>query len=201
MSIPVSLALDKLQGEFGVFMGSLVPTLIRVKAMITEVKEDSECCSKGYATAYLNGIEKRFGQIMKIDDKNPSDYFRWVDQDLHSKLKKQFVLRATAFVKKCSTTDTPVSQEDELDPFYDFGNSAITTMSNGKNDTAASIYKASMLSQYPTVEKMFRRYNTSLPSSAPVERVFSYAGMILSPKRTNLTDSNFEKLVLLKCNN
>ncbi|ODM87219.1 putative AC9 transposase [Orchesella cincta] len=73
-SRPVSLALDKLQGEFGVFMGSLVPTLIRVKAMITEVKEDSECCSKGYATAYLNGIEKRFGQIMKIDDKNPSDY-------------------------------------------------------------------------------------------------------------------------------
>ncbi|ODM87580.1 hypothetical protein Ocin01_19102 [Orchesella cincta] len=44
-------------------------------------------------------------------------------------------------------------------------------------------YKAFNAFTVPTVEKMFRRYNTSLPSSAPVERVFSYAGMILSPKR------------------
>lgn len=47
---------------------------------------------------------------------------------------------------------------------------------------------------------IFIRFNTVLPSSAPVERLFSIAGLILSPKRLNLTDELFELLLLLKKN-
>ena len=38
------------------------------------------------------------------------------------------------------------------------------------------------------------------PSSAEAERLFSTAGTILLPKRSSLTASNFEQLVLLKGN-
>ena len=61
--------------------------------------------------------------------------------------------------------------------------------------------KIEMLQEYPTVKKMFIRYNTPLPSSGAVERVFNFSGMILTPKRRSISDDLFEKLTLLKCNN
>ena len=56
------------------------------------------------------------------------------------------------------------------------------------------------LDRYPTIKKLFRRYNTTLPSSAAVERLFSFAGMVHTPKRSRLSDSKLEELVLLKAN-
>ena len=48
--------------------------------------------------------------------------------------------------------------------------------------------------------KLFRKYNTPLPSSASVERVFSYGSDILRPKRAALAAPNFEALVFMKSN-
>ena len=48
--------------------------------------------------------------------------------------------------------------------------------------------------------KLFLKYNTPLPSSAAVERLFSSAGDILRPKRSILTNQNFEKLVFMRGN-
>ncbi|XP_045026168.1 uncharacterized protein LOC116917739 [Daphnia magna] len=47
-----------------------------------------------------------------------------------------------------------------------------------------------------------REYNSALPSSAACERLFSTAGLIFVQKRSNLSDSNFDKLqtVFLKQN-
>jgi hypothetical protein len=47
---------------------------------------------------------------------------------------------------------------------------------------------------------LFIRYNTPVPSSAAVERLFSMGSDILRPKRSSLTAKNFEKLVFLKGN-
>lgn len=57
-----------------------------------------------------------------------------------------------------------------------------------------------ILEDYPLIKIIFMRYNTSLPSSAPVERLFSFATYINSPRRHALSDKLFEKLVLLKGN-
>jgi len=54
------------------------------------------------------------------------------------------------------------------------------------------------LNQFPHVKQLFLKYNVVLPSSATVERLFSFAGMINTPKRSNLSDKTFEKLVFLR---
>ena len=55
-----------------------------------------------------------------------------------------------------------------------------------------------ILHMYPSVKKLFLEFNAVLPSSAPVERLFSFAGMITRPNRRRLSDKLFEQLLLLK---
>jgi len=50
------------------------------------------------------------------------------------------------------------------------------------------------------IKKLFVTYNTTLPSSAPVERLCSSAGLIDTPRRNKLTDKMFEMLLMLKVN-
>jgi hypothetical protein len=57
-----------------------------------------------------------------------------------------------------------------------------------------------VLNAYPIIKKLFLKYNTALPTSAAVERIFSLGGRILSPLRTKLGDFNFESLMFLRSN-
>ena len=43
----------------------------------------------------------------------------------------------------------------------------------------------------------FKRFNTAIPSSAAVERLFAIGSDILRSKRSFMTKENFEKFVLL----
>ena len=56
------------------------------------------------------------------------------------------------------------------------------------------------LNKYELIKNVFLRYNSAIPSSAPVERLFSVAGLIETPRRNRLSDLNFEKLLLMKLN-
>ena len=71
----------------------------------------------------------------------------------------------------------------------------LTQFLNDKHSTSLK-----SLDNYLTMRKAFIRYNTSLCASAPVERLFSFAGFIHSPARGCLSDRLFEKLVVLKGN-
>ena len=57
-----------------------------------------------------------------------------------------------------------------------------------------------MLKNFPSIEKLYRKTNTVLASSASVERVFSQAKRVLRDNRSNLSDKNFELQLLLQCN-
>ena len=55
------------------------------------------------------------------------------------------------------------------------------------------------LLDYPTIAKAFMKANSTLPSSAAVERLFSIAGMILTPRRCKMSDVLFDRMIFLKC--
>ena len=46
----------------------------------------------------------------------------------------------------------------------------------------------------------FKRFNTAIPSSAAIERLFAVGSDILRSKRSSMTKENFEKFVLLREN-
>ena len=57
-------------------------------------------------------------------------------------------------------------------------------------------HKFLMLHRYPSVRTVFVRFNMAIPSSGPVERLFSFVGKIHTPARTKLTSNNFRKLLI-----
>ena len=56
------------------------------------------------------------------------------------------------------------------------------------------------LFKYPSILRVFMSYKVGLPSSAPVERLFSRGSLTLSDLRGRLSDSNLEMLVLFHYN-
>lgn len=58
----------------------------------------------------------------------------------------------------------------------------------------------SILNSYPEVRKMFVKYNAALPSSAVVERLFSKALIVYTPRRNQLLSQTFERILFVKHN-
>jgi len=84
--------------------------------------------------------------------------------------------------------------------FYDTNvasNSVSAELDMYINDTSHDI---DSLHRFPLVKKVFIAKNTALPSSAPVERLFSIGGQILTPRRNGLSDEHFEELLMLRAN-
>lgn len=56
------------------------------------------------------------------------------------------------------------------------------------------------LHAFPLIKQVFMKYNTTLPSSAPVERLFSYGGNVLTSSRSQMSDDYMEQVLLLRYN-
>ena len=63
---PLATALDILQGEVDTFMGSLLPTIVRLTECIKKkkLKESERLAFIPLTDAVTDGIHKRFGNIM-----------------------------------------------------------------------------------------------------------------------------------------
>jgi len=55
-----------------------------------------------------------------------------------------------------------------------------------------------LLTAFPRIAAVFRKYNAAMPSSAAVERLFSTAGQILTARRWKKSDNLFEQAVFLR---
>ena len=53
----------------------------------------------------------------------------------------------------------------------------------------------SCLHKFPTIKRILQ-YNITIPSSAPVKRLFSHINLVLTPRQKRLNASQFEKLLL-----
>jgi hypothetical protein len=133
-------------------------------------------------------------------------------------IKKAIVTEA---LKKVAPTgeigggDTQQDEEDD-DPFrYMMEEEAVATESPLDEDMKKTLDEWNKIrcnrnscinpDQFPLLHRaawvdLFIKYNTPLPSSAAVERLFSIGSDILRAKRSSLTADNFEKLVFIKGN-
>jgi len=102
-----------------------------------------------------------------------------------------------------NTVNQPTASA-ESDDFYGFaaspGSSNCDCKVSGIQYLRDPSHDFHQLGSYPSVARVFLKFNTTIPSSAPVERLFSAAGQILLPRRNRLSDDMFEKLLFLKKN-
>lgn len=93
--------------------------------------------------------------------------------------------------------------EDEEEDFFCFERPNTLT-SCAQQDLEQFLLNSStdiqMLNVFPTIKTLFIKYNTGIPTSASVERVFSIGGIVLRAMRGKLGDETFEKQLLLKMN-
>ncbi|XP_057377029.1 uncharacterized protein LOC130698386 [Daphnia carinata] len=220
---PLADALDVLQADRNVSMGYLLPTLTILKNKLLELKRTPGIVHcKSYITEIIAAVTKRFNTCFQDDDHilaailHPKFKMSWVIEENKSYFMDKLLAHHETFAVSASTISANRSpllsdQSEENDLFSpkrkkDFFRSLTTTnVKNSYNEAVAFMgdpsTTISSLRKYPSIKEMYLKYNTALPSSASVERLFSVAGTIFRPTRNRLSDENFEKMLFLRANN
>ncbi|KAJ8412342.1 hypothetical protein AAFF_G00146090 [Aldrovandia affinis] len=100
-----------------------------------------------------------------------------------------------------SATLSDSGEED----FFSYGPAATRGTNSGPPEEVRKYLegtnkKLGALEDFPTIKQVFIKYNTTLPSSAAVERLFSHDGNLFTPQRNRMTDEHFEQVLLLRYN-
>uniref|UniRef100_A0A672FLL1 BED-type domain-containing protein n=1 Tax=Salarias fasciatus TaxID=181472 RepID=A0A672FLL1_SALFA len=185
---PITVALDILQGEDHCYYGALLPTLESLMSRTVALKPGLSRMTAGLADAIA--IKTRFGSVM--DSKEallaactlPKFKLRWLKEE-----NRREVLRTLLTADVSDFFD--FGEEDDVTP-YDSETEVIDFLKSGS--------EMEVLNRFPTIKTLFMRYNTAIPSSAPVERLFSRGSLVLSPRRNRLSDKRFERVLLMRYN-
>jgi hypothetical protein len=217
---PVARALDTLQGETNTHLGFLLPT-IAVLTDIIQSQEGKTVYCDPLIKGILRGLDKRFGKCF-TDDKfivasvsHPKFKLKWIknedQKDSYKKILKReidYLIRNDCINQSGHSELERESDTSSLDFFSGFLDSESSSKcSKFDSDIIIQQFLKNVKSvedlnseMYHPLQKVFRKFNTPLPSSAAVERLFSKASGIYRKKRHNMTDENFERQLLLKAN-
>lgn len=102
-----------------------------------------------------------------------------------------------------SNENSPNVEEPTLDiddDFFDFRQKVHSNEEELQQFLKSNNSNTEMLHNYPKLKNHFIKYNTPLPSSASVERLFSCGSFVLTPQRSHLNDDTMEHQLLLKIN-
>ncbi|KZS07284.1 Uncharacterized protein APZ42_029044 [Daphnia magna] len=220
---PIADALDVFPNEEKMYVGCVLPVLTMLKEKLVRFQDDRSIIHcVPLVNCLLEGVERGFSPLFTDTNlilaaiSDPHFKLSWISEgdklstiDL---LKKEVDRRANASVDaaessldEASLSDgSPTRKKRKRNLFLDGLRKKVTSeigeVDRYFNDTVPGSLKD--LDRFPTIEHIFIEYNSALPSSAACERLFSTAGLIFVQKRSNLSDSNFDKLqtVFLKQN-
>lgn len=217
---PIATALGGLQSDNNNYYGQLFPTVFSLKKRWDNlILEKNLRFLRLVVPEVLNCLVQRFSCFFELSPEinnaliatavHPFFKLRWITSpDDFEKIKvkiNQLCIDAIDIIEGIRLeSDSNFSTDED---FFVFSSHSTTT-NKKKSDVEMELIKfwedenvhINVLEKYPNIKKLFIKFNTNLCSSAPVERLFSFAGFKHSPNRSSLSDKNFEMLVFLKGN-
>jgi len=211
---PLARGLDILQGEDNCFYGTLLPTLETILKKVRAMKSEISSTALVLAICIENSIQQRFSRVFESRDailsaiSHPKFKLKWVEGQVKKDRYKQiFIDEMRKYEDEMSIVEDRTPEPDvasQKKDFYEFESdteeSSIDSVELEVAEYFSVAKKIECLHKFPTVKRIFLKYNTTIPSSAPVERLFSLGSLVLIPRRSGLTPSRFERLLLLRYN-
>ncbi|KYN28703.1 hypothetical protein ALC57_01869 [Trachymyrmex cornetzi] len=200
------------------YFGIVLPCLFALRKKLKTIKRKNNLTyCKTLIETYINSVETRFSQFYDLNtpeaesaaiaalshSRFKNKWLSCVEPTQRNKVLNIFKINISKEINKnpeVAATRTTKNTKKEIS-FFNFNTDSdsenLEMHSNGSCDVPLT--KAELLMLH-FLKVIFVKYNTVLPSSAPVERLFSYATMTNHPKSHKLTDEMFEKRVVLKTN-
>lgn len=220
---PIAAALDRLQGEVTASQGYVIPTIISMKYKISSLQGGN--LLQAFKKTALEVINKRFGRYCNVNETTRDlilaaitiPQFKtafiedFTDQRKATKMlfdecTKQF--DRTNATNSDANVDINTNVEIQDDFYVSFANQTSQRRNSIEDsiDSEIARYMAddrkmvTMLNDYPLIKKVYLHFNTTLSSSAPIERVFSRSKLFFRPQRNRTSAENFEYALLLSLN-
>ena len=206
---PLAYALDILQGEHTVCAGYLLPTLISIQeewkilsnAELVYCKILLECLKSGLCTRFEMELQSPYFKVAAA--LHPKFRLYWVSEDEQGDVVSHVYKALSAFEKKESSTSTNNSIGTKESATHSFfwrfeKRAKMNEKSNSSSLQSKWMDWLKTANDLPKeLYKPFAKFNTTLPSSAAVERIFSLGKRVMSPNRTLMSDATFEANVML----
>ncbi|XP_060859409.1 uncharacterized protein LOC132936664 [Metopolophium dirhodum] len=206
---PISISLDLLQGDTNMYFGHLLPTIEELIYKYELMTNDVivSIYMKPLVNAILNGIKTRFADYL-IDNFlivaavcHPLFKTAWIKNDTKKQLASEYFKNACYELVELHTNDNDNDDvednqmTDNLSSFFTWSQNSREEKSTVSDEIdrflgTSPTKTLECLHNLPTIKRVFVKYNTPLPSSASVERVFSVGGATITKKRTNMTDKH-----------
>lgn len=178
----------------------------------------------------IDCIDNRFRKIMKICDENkelilaatihPNFKLSWIEDEKDREFAQNLLINS--YIELANKQRNRASQRSDVESVPTIDKERMSEsrffqrLRTGERRTSTDdsltfdIWKYMLQSiddadlhqirGIPLIEDLFRRYNTTLASSAPVERIFSKALIIFSSRRNKISDENFERVLFVHQN-
>lgn len=225
---PLAVSLDKLQGENKSFLGYVAPTILVLRRLLIALPNQKHC--KPLSLVIIKAIETRFSYLFDLSSpeskhfiissiSHPKFKLSWVPVRFMNECKTLFLNECSVVAATSEYFMKSVIEEIDSDysdnEFYsnicsekkigDYTTASETKTMNYANLQAISFLSSKkkdldVLNEYPVIKEVFLKYNTTIPSSAPVERLFSKAIQVLTPRRNRLGDKVFDMILCCRSN-
>ena len=217
---PISRLLDFLQSSESGFYGALIPALLSTRQRLSRLVNLTHCAA--YRNKLVEQLNTTFADYVQLKCEpaviatvtHPYFKFRWLEpgsaastDSLTEMIYHRLVEMHRADLVKDAAAAAAVRYNDGRDAERFFGyesppqtdqwtNDALwRELNNYLSDSSTSL---SSLAKYPMVSMMFRKYNSTLASSAPVESLFDFASY--TADNGKLRDTRFSQYVFLNAN-
>lgn len=211
---PLAMGLDLLQSDKNnsAFYGYLSPTIFTIRHKLDSLLvHNSIKILKEVVPKLSDAFTKRFKSLLDLDHdskfatiaavSHPNFKLRWLNET-------QKEIARAYFTEEVVKMRGPLQQPDQSathgSNFFDW----LTLSNNDSRDIkdevseylASPLTSLQSLDNFPMVKKVFLKFNTPLPSSGTIERVFNYGGMLNDAKRNRISANNLENNIILKAN-